>query len=75
MQIEMRFFAVLRERAGRERETFDVPPGSTAEQAFDLKFPGLALRVGYARNGAVCAGSTTLADGDELALLPPIGGG
>ncbi len=75
MQIEMRYFAILRERAGRERELFDVPPGSSASQAFELRFPGLGLPVGYARNGAMCSGAAVLAEGDELALLPPIGGG
>lgn len=75
MQIEMRYFAILRERAGRDREAFAVPAGTTAAQAFDLRFPGLGLPVGFARNGALCSGLTPLADGDELALLPPIGGG
>lgn len=75
MQIEMRYFAILRERAGRDREAFAVPPGTTAAQAFDLRFPGLGLPVGFARNGAMCSGATALAEGDELALLPPIGGG
>ena len=75
MQIRMRFFAFLRERAGAERESFEVASGTTAGSAFALRFPDLALRVGYARNGEICGPETELLDGDELALLPPIGGG
>jgi MoaE-MoaD fusion protein len=29
----------------------------------------------FARNGALVNGGTTLSDGDEVALLPPVGGG
>ncbi len=75
MLIRMRFFAVLRERAGRDRESLEVPLGATAAEVYTSRFPDLPLRIGYARNGELCAGETVLVDGDELALLPPIGGG
>jgi molybdopterin converting factor small subunit len=29
----------------------------------------------FARNGVIADGSTRIADGDEIALLPPVGGG
>lgn len=75
MRIRLRYFAVLREHAGVDTEDVDVPDGCTALQAFHLRFPTMALRVAFARNTTLCGADTTLADGDELALLPPLGGG
>ncbi|MSP56138.1 MAG: MoaD/ThiS family protein [Myxococcales bacterium] len=75
MNVRLLFFAVLRERAGGEEETIDLPSGSTVGDAYRARFPGLGLPVGYARNGRICAPTTVLAEGDEVALLPPLGGG
>ena len=46
--------------------------------ALEAKFPGLrelAATTRIARNGRLAAGDEPLADDDELALLPPVGGG
>ena len=81
MKIEVLFFAVLRERARRERETIELPAPATAQQLLDLlvlKHPALAGitgRVQVAINRQMVALSQNLADGDEVALIPPVSGG
>lgn len=77
----MLFFAVLRERLGRDTHTVDLPPTSTvadAHRALIAAFPALAAllpRVQTAVNQAVVGHSHTLYDGDEMALIPPVSGG
>ena len=75
MRVRLLYFAVLRERAGSSEELLDLPAGSTVNDAYTARFPDLGLPVGFARNGQICGPSTALAEGDELALLPPLGGG
>ena len=81
MTIEVLFFAVLRERAGRERETIDLPADATAGQLMDLLvqrhpgFAGIEGRVQLAVNRQMVPRAHALADGDEVALIPPVSGG
>jgi molybdopterin synthase catalytic subunit len=75
MRIRLRYFAILRERAGCDAEDVDVPDTCSAMQAFRQRFPDIDIRVGFARNAEICAPGTALQAGDELALLPPLGGG
>jgi molybdopterin synthase catalytic subunit len=76
MRVTVRLFAMLRERAGTGRRELELPEGATAGDvwaALDLgpEPDGLALAVNrsYADRGAA------LADGDEVALIPPVSGG
>jgi molybdopterin synthase catalytic subunit len=75
MQVTVRYFAVLREKRGVSSETIVVPDGASARSIYLGLFPGLGLPVAFAVNQAAVGGDTPLADGDELALLPPLGGG
>jgi len=75
MRITLRLFAVLRERAGTDLLPIDVPEGSTAAQAFAASALAPGLPVGFAVNERMVAGAEVLQAGDELALLPPLGGG
>lgn len=81
MRIEVLFFAILRERVGRERDTLELPDGAdvrAARAAIAERHPGvesLLPRVQTAVNRVVASESTVLADGDEVALLPPVAGG
>ncbi len=75
MRLHLLYFAVLRERAGAPEEWLEVPTEATPASVYAGRFPQLALRVGYARNGRICPADTPLFEGDELALLPPVGGG
>jgi molybdopterin converting factor small subunit len=74
-------FARLRELLGFGERLVRVPAGTTAETLWSQlasEAPQLApLRAStrFARNGALADGSTALREGDEIALLPPVGGG
>jgi molybdopterin synthase catalytic subunit len=81
MTITVLYFAVLRERARRERETVTLSPGSdvaAARAAVASLHPELAAllpRVQAAVNRAMVADAHALAEGDELAFIPPVAGG
>ncbi|CAN5604012.1 molybdopterin converting factor subunit 1 [soil metagenome] len=81
LRVRVRLFAMLRERAGwRERE-LELGAGSTvgdAWRALAEDVPALARYeqvVRFARNGRYAAAAEPLADGDELAVIPPVAGG
>ena len=76
MQITVRLFAGLRERAGAGARDIELPDGSSVEdvwQALDLgdEPPGLL----YAVNRRYAGPEHPLSQGDEVALIPPVSGG
>jgi len=74
-------FARLRELLGFGERRVDVPGGTTIEGlwtqlAVDLpQIAGLRASTRFARNGALVGAGTVVTAGDEIALLPPVGGG
>ena len=82
MEVEVRLFAMLRERAGRDAVTVDVPDGATVREALDVvgREHGLgeliaAMPVVMAVNREYADEEDRLSPGDELALIPPVSGG
>lgn len=78
MVVEVRYFAVLRERRGREAERLELPEGLRVDELFSRLFPAEAsggLRVAFAVNQAYAPAGTVLEEGDEVAFIPPLGGG
>lgn len=75
MRVKVRYFATLRERAGKDEEWVDVAPRTTLGGLFRDLFPGLDLPVAYARNHAHASSDEPVEDGDEIVFLPPVGGG
>ncbi len=78
MKVLVRHFAVLRERRGAASEELEVTPGRTVGELYRELFPPGkegALPVLYAINHAWAPPSQPLAEGDEVAFIPPIGGG
>ncbi len=82
MIIDVRLFAVLRERAGSESVTVEVPDGATVRDAIDAvaRSHGLlevmsGTSVVMAVNREYANDDSVLAEGDELALIPPVSGG
>ena len=73
-------FARLRELLGASRE-IDIPAGTNAAglwQKLAQSCPNideLARSTRIARNGRIVEGAEQLFEGDEVALLPPVGGG
>lgn len=74
MRVTVRYFAALRELRGRETESLELPEGTTAAEAYRRSGPH-DIPATFAVNEAFVPGATPLRDGDELALLPPLGGG
>jgi MoaE-MoaD fusion protein len=81
VQVEVLFFAVLRERAGRDRETLDLPSGATVAALLEqlgVQHPalaGLEGRIQVAVNRQIVPRTHVLSAGDEVALIPPVSGG
>jgi molybdopterin synthase catalytic subunit len=75
------FFGQLREIAGAAEAVRALPAGSTTEDLFAqiaAEFPKLGALKGsvvLARNAAFVQSPEVLAEGDEIAFLPPVSGG
>jgi MoaE-MoaD fusion protein len=76
VQVVVRLFAGLRERAGIGERQIELPDGSTAGNVW------IALELGeeprgllYAVNKEYADRDRPLSDGDEVALIPPVSGG
>ena len=75
-QVTVRLFAGLRERAGTGAIALEVPSGAVLGDVWGLldlgeQPPGIA----YALNRRYADADAALADGDEVALIPPVSGG
>ena len=81
MRITVRLFAAHREAAGTSRFEADLPVGATVSDAYASvcgSFPTIAksTRVpAFALNQSHVPADAPLADGDEVAILPPVAGG
>ncbi|HEY5630013.1 MAG TPA: molybdenum cofactor biosynthesis protein MoaE [Candidatus Limnocylindrales bacterium] len=81
MLVRVRLFAMQREAAGTKELRVEVADGATVEDAWAAavgSIPALApgrdtLR--FAVNGAYAEPVTRLAEGDEVAAIPPVSGG
>ncbi|MEZ4665921.1 MAG: molybdopterin converting factor subunit 1 [Thermomicrobiales bacterium] len=79
--IQMRYFAFVREQLGTSKETIELANGSTVGQLLDLvlaRSPRLlnaqsAMMVMV--NQSYQPREHVLADGDEVAIIPPVSGG
>jgi molybdopterin synthase catalytic subunit len=76
VEVTVRLFAVLRERAGAGEVTLDLPEGARVRDALD-SLAGLAEGVPLvmAVNREYASEDQPLDAGDELALIPPVSGG
>jgi molybdenum cofactor biosynthesis protein MoaC/molybdopterin converting factor subunit 1 len=82
MEVEVRLFAVFRERAGHDRLALELPEGATVAEALrtlgerpELEQLIAAMPVRAALNREYVGEDATLSAGDELALIPPVSGG
>jgi MoaE-MoaD fusion protein len=76
MKVAVRLFAALRERAGAREAALELEEGASVDDVW----PALGLGeepsgLVYAVNRAYVERGTPLADGDEVALIPPVSGG
>lgn len=81
MTITVLLFAQARERAGRARETLELPDGSRVSDALaalERAHPTLAAlwpHLAVAVDQRLARPDARLTHGAELALLPPVSGG
>lgn len=81
MRVRVLYFAVVRERLGRESEELELAAGATAAHAWselERRHPelgGMRGVVKIAINEEFAAADRVLADGDVIALIPPVAGG
>jgi MoaE-MoaD fusion protein len=81
VRIRVLFFGVLRDVVGVREESLDVPEGGRLETVFEhyaARFPKLremAASTVLALNQQFSSPAAPLADGDEVAFLPPVSGG
>ena len=81
MRIRVRLFAIQRELVGSREVVLELAVGATVEDGWSAlveRFPVLVPgrpSVRFARNGEYADPETELADGDELACIPPVSGG
>jgi MoaE-MoaD fusion protein len=81
VEITVRYFAIIREIAGRSADRRLVSEGTTAGEFFDglaSEFPRLQRMKPVTMlmvNKAYVSNDHPLRDGDELALIPPVSGG
>ena len=81
MRVQVLYFAVVRERLGRDDETVELPAGATAADLMEAltrrheALAGLRGALKVAVNEVFAPLDHPLADGDVVALIPPVAGG
>jgi len=81
VKVKVRFFAASREAMGTGEIEQELPPGSTVEELMARlanEYPALrpyTRLIKVAVNRQYAAPETELREGDEVACLPPVGGG
>ena len=78
MRIRVLLFAAYRDIAGTDELTLEVPAGARAQEAVHalrIPHPLIPSSPTIAINRELSTLEEELADGDELALLPPVAGG
>ncbi|HEV2140773.1 MAG TPA: molybdopterin converting factor subunit 1 [Candidatus Dormibacteraeota bacterium] len=79
--VRVRFFARLREQAGLEIEVLHIAVGSTLAEVYEamrIKHPALEAdraAVRGAINQEFADWNAVVANGDEVAFIPPVSGG
>lgn len=76
MTLDVKLFAMLRERAGSDSVEVELPDGATVADLLGELAPLIgAMPVRAAVNREYSPEGAELRDGDEVALIPPVSGG
>ena len=81
MRVRVLFFGPLKDLVGSSCEETDLPPGADLRAVFELyqvrqpRLREIARTIVIARNQEFADLSTPVAEGDEIAFLPPVSGG
>jgi molybdopterin synthase catalytic subunit len=81
ISITVRYFAILREHLGKTGDTLQIPAGTTSGAVYAKvtkdhpRLAGLERSIMLMVNQEYVRSDRMLADGDELAFIPPVSGG
>jgi len=78
IRVQTLFFGIYGELAGDRDGTEELHAGGTVADLVDVlrrRMDWIPERVVVAVNQSYAASSTSLSDGDEVALIPPVAGG
>ncbi len=81
MRVRILFFGLLKDLVGRSADELEIEAGARIETVYEhyaSQFPKLremADSIAVARNEEFAEAHVELADGDELAFMPPVSGG
>ena len=81
MQVSVKLFAILREKAGTSEVVLTLPDSARVSDARDQllrqhpELTNLIDRVAFAVNRSYADLRTPVHEGDEVAALPPVSGG
>ena len=81
MELNVRLFALYRERAGSNKIAIDIPEGGTVADLTDevrRQLPNLAppeVTIVVAVNADYASQDVVLQSGDDVCLIPPVSGG
>lgn len=81
LRLKVLFFGQLKDIAGRSEDSVELPEGSRVEDVFahyasaHPRLRDLAGSIVVARNQQFTPAAEPVADGDEIAFLPPVSGG
>lgn len=81
MRVAVKLFAALREELEHREMVLDLPPGASVQdllQRLIEQYPVVGTyraSLHFAVNRRYASQQAELHDGDEVALLPPVGGG
>ena len=81
MKVRVKFFAILRERAGMGEVAKEIADGSTVAELWrqlQREYPKLdvpGIRLLYAVNQNYVSVDYKLSDNDEVVFVPPVSGG
>jgi molybdopterin synthase catalytic subunit/molybdopterin converting factor small subunit len=81
MRVRILFFGMLKDIVGRPEDWLDLETGATLGRVFEhygIQFPRIREMAGsivLARNHEFSDTTAAIADGDEIAFLPPVSGG
>lgn len=81
MLVKVLFFGQLRDITGIREDRIDLPESAVLDDVFETyanrapRLRELRQSIVFARNHQFSPGSVRVADGDEIAFLPPVSGG
>jgi molybdopterin converting factor subunit 1 len=81
MRLRILYFAAVRDLTGTDEETLDVPARTTIGELARLlqertrELEGRLGAVRFARNEQFASAGDELAEGDVIAVIPPVAGG